>query len=564
MPPTEPIAASFIDRVSLLDNQDDNSGLLTYLQSHPHDPNEIFFTIYQLLHANRIRPAFILAIFLNKSGQNNPLISIAIAVGGILFNFPKEMDDALAQLRKQVESEPENREKQDILYQIIIPLITYLLTLARNNSNHTLLTQTHQLLCAAIPSFCPDLTVRLPAQIEPQSPTPTGKIHVIDHLFSFFGHHVAVNNAIRAFCQQQQWPAQFYIQHLPNHPFTLPEDVTPIFWGADGDKALGGLRNQQFFEELISNLQPHAQDQVIIHTLYDNMLIGLYHWLISLPERPKRLCIVLRFPPNLMLTENNLAPWVEPLFALGLQQLDSLRPQVRFFTDSITLYNYYHKLSGIRPTLLPISIDFDPLNALPPLPLRPERTKTRVLFIGDARGEKGFVLLPHAIKIVQSLSKEIEFDLHLANVNPKDQHYLNELRLITEGVILTENSSLFGEAYFQKIRSVDALLIPYSPSSYTYRTSHILVEALGSGCPVIATGKNSWMELFLAQFEPKPGVIMAEFSPLALAMAILEFHNHKQHFQQAAVDHAPRIRAENNLQRFMTLLLTDPQEEQQP
>ncbi|MEO5330619.1 MAG: radical SAM protein [Magnetococcus sp. YQC-5] len=555
--PSQP-PASLLETLLQLDAQEDLTGLLHYVQNQTFDPNELYFAIYQLLNGGRIRSASQLALWLKQAGHRNPLLSVATAAGAILFNHQTELEESLHQLREQLANDYQSATQLDIFYQILVPILSHFLAVVRNTSNHALLLRTLQLVCAAIPAFCPTSSA-VPSVQPPvgSSPMPVGTVHVIDHLFSFYGHHVSVDNAIRTFCQQQNWPCQFYIQHLLRHNFTLPDDMISVFWGVDIDTRLGGDRNHLFYENLTESLHPKAQDLVIIHTLYDNILIGLYHWLISLPTLPQRCCILLRFPPNLMLTTKNLPYWVEPLFALGLQLLDSLQPHVRFFVDSTTLFDYYHELAGIRPVILPISIDFDPMLALPfPPPVR-EQVKTTVLFLGESRGEKGFVLLPNAIKIIQLVTDEIEFDIHLTNTNPKDQHVLDELRTMVHGVHLTENIRLYGTDYFAKIRSVDAVLIPYSPYSYTYRTSHIMVEALGCGCPVIVTGQKSWMESFLHPLDPKPGVVMTEFSPFALATAILEFHRNKKQYQQAAREGAARIRAEHNLPRFMSLLLTE-------
>ncbi|WP_227657659.1 radical SAM protein [Candidatus Magnetaquicoccus inordinatus] len=552
-----PPPGNCLETILELDQRGDLQALLHYLQGQPYS-EELTFALYRLLQEGRVRSAYVLAIVLQASGRQNPLYSLASAVGGELYGDAQATTNALQSLRQQAASLSE--QQRPLLEQIVIPLLYNLLLTARSQQNNALIWLALRLLAAIIPSFLPEEARQepLPASASSSIPSFSGRIHVLDPMFGFYGHHVAVNNAIRDYCQQQGWSSQFYISHLPTHGFTLPEDVQSLFWGVDPNRDLGGERNRLFFNDARHGLTIHATDRIIIHTLYDSILIGLYHWLCSLPELPAQLCLMLRFPPNLMLTIRNIPFWVEPLFALGLQLLNSLRPRVHFFVDSITLRDYYRQLAGIEATLLPISIDFSPFASLPALPAINDTAPTTVLFLGEARGEKGFILLPEAIRLVQQQCSEIIFDLHITNVNPQDQEIIESLRQIAHGVRLTENIRLYGEAYFRKIASADAVLIPYSPLSYTYRTSHIMVEALGCGAPVVVTGEGSWMEQFVRPLQPTPAVVMPEFSAQALAEAVLALHRRKRQYQEAARAIAAQIRAEHNLPRFMQLLLASP------
>ncbi|MBF0183890.1 MAG: radical SAM protein [Magnetococcales bacterium] len=552
--PAEPTPApeSILEAILHWDQQGDLNGLLSYLQGQPIN-EEMTFAVYRLLQEGRIRTAYLLSLWLQSNGRHNPLFAIAVGLGGMLYANNRDAQQGLQSLQQQAATMA--GEQTAILYQMVIPVLHHLLLTARTLQRPELIAYGRRLLAAAIPSYDPGergASILPAAAMLPFS----GRVHVLDPMFGFYGHHVAVNNAIRAYCQQQGWSSRFYISHLPPHNHSMPEDMVSVFWGCDPDHQLGGERNQLFCRDARRDIALLPGDRVIIHTLYDNILIGLYDWLCSLPQRPAEVCILLRFPPNLMLTVRNIPFWVEPLFALGLQLLQTLQPMVRFFVDSVTLRDYYRELAGIEATLLPISIDFTPLERLPAALPAPEQGKTTVLFLGEARGEKGFSLLPEAIQRVQAVTDAVEFDIHITNIQEQDLPVLESLRRFTSGVRLSENVRLYGEAYFAKIRAADAVLIPYAQLSYTYRTSHIMVEALGAGRPVVVTGAGSWMEQFLQSLHPFPAVVMEAFSAHSLAEAVLTLHRQKQPLQQAAESVAAQIRAEHNLPRFMAMLLS--------
>ncbi|MBF0097768.1 MAG: radical SAM protein [Magnetococcales bacterium] len=537
-----------------LDRQGDLNGLLQYLKNAPID-EEMTFALYRLLQEGRIRSAYVLALWLQASGRQNPLFAIAVAVGGMLYNNDLDAVNALQNLRQQAAALQE--VQRPILYQMVIPVLNHLLLTARALQRSALIGMGLRLVGAVMPGYLPPQARQALLAAPSAASHFSGRVLVLDPMFGFYGHHVAVNNAIRDYCQQQGWSTRFFISHLPPHDFAMPEDMQSVFWGADPDRELGGERNRLFFQDASSAIRVEAGDRLIIHTLYDSFLIGLYHWLCSLPQLPAQVCIMLRFPPNMMLTVRNIPYWVEPLFALGLQLLDTLRPRVQFFVDSVTLRDYYHELAGVEAQLLPISIDFTPLASLAVESVEESSVSSSmtVLFLGEARGEKGFTLLPEAIRLVQEQCSDIVFDVHITNINPQDQPVLDRLREMGQGVRLTENVRLYGEAYFQKIAAADVVLIPYSPLSYTYRTSHIMVEALGCGRPVVATGESSWMEQFLRPLQPFPAVLMRDFSAQSLAEAVLALYRERERYQKSARDVAPRIRAEHNLPRFMAMLL---------
>jgi glycosyltransferase involved in cell wall biosynthesis len=547
-----PPALPVVEAILALDQQGDLDGLLHYLQSAP-ITEEMTFAIYRLLQEGRIRSAYVVALWLQASGRQNPLFAIAVAVGGMLYNNRVDAVNALHSLRQQASALPE--VQRPIVYQMVIPVLGHLLLTARTLQRSELIGMGLRLAGAVMPGYLPPQASQEMLPVPSAASHFSGRVLVLDPMFGFYGHHVAVNNAIRDYCQQQGWSTRFLISHLPPHAFTMPEDMQSVFWGTDPERELGGERNRLFFQDASSSITVEAGDRIIIHTLYDSFLIGLYHWLCSLPQLPAQVCIMLRFPPNMMLTVRNIPYWVEPLFALGLQLLETLRPRVHFFVDSVTLRDYYRELAGIEPQLLPISIDFTPLAQLAPLPERSSSAPMTLLFLGEARGEKGFTLLPEAIRLVQEQCSDIVFDLHITNINPQDQPVLDRLRMMGQGVRLTENVRLYGAAYFQKIAAADAVLIPYSPLSYTYRTSHIMVEALGCGRPVVATGERSWMEQFLQSLPSAPAVLMRDFSAEALAEAVLALYRERGRYQEAAQSVAPRIREEHNLPRFMAMLL---------
>ena len=76
---------------------------------------------------------------------------------------------------------------------------------------------------------------------------------------------------------------------------------------------------------------------------------------------------------------------------------------------------------------------------------------------------------------------------------------------------ISSTANLTEAEYLSLLAGADAVLVPYQPDIYDVRTSHVFLEAVGAGKPVMITA-GTWMDLELARLG-HTGVKAAVFSP---------------------------------------------------
>jgi len=165
-----------------------------------------------------------------------------------------------------------------------------------------------------------------------------------------------------------------------------------------------------------------------------------------------------------------------------------------FYTDTEELSIRYNKLGLGNFITLPIPIDETLCTKKKKLTL-----PLVVSYLGDAREEKGFHLLPDLISSLRSAGfdeKRVRFRVQ-ANL-PLSGSTLRAVRAKAKladyqqaGVEMLEGP-FNSDTYHQLILTSDVILIPYCPRSYAARSSGIFAEALAAGVPTIYP-RGSWM-----------------------------------------------------------------------
>lgn len=165
-----------------------------------------------------------------------------------------------------------------------------------------------------------------------------------------------------------------------------------------------------------------------------------------------------------------------------------------FYTDTEELTSRYSKLGFVSFTTLPIPID-ETLGTK-----KKQQTRPLVItYLGDAREEKGFHLLPGLISSLRSAGfdeKRVRFCIQ-ANL-PRSGNTSRVLRAKEQltDYPKTEVELLEGpfdsDAYNRLILLSEIILIPYCPKSYAVRSSGIFSEALAAGVPTLYP-EDTWM-----------------------------------------------------------------------
>ncbi|MEO5363477.1 MAG: glycosyltransferase [Magnetococcus sp. DMHC-8] len=126
----------FLDTILRLDAQGDVAGLLQYVNTRPFEINELLAVTYHLLTRARLLFAFVLAMLMDRNGQQHWVISLALGFGGLLFNRPDTEATGLARLAAQVDAL--SRKQQSQIHRLIVnPVLQQLIKADKQRSLST-------------------------------------------------------------------------------------------------------------------------------------------------------------------------------------------------------------------------------------------------------------------------------------------------------------------------------------------------------------------------------------------------------------------------------------------
>ena len=316
----------------------------------------------------------------------------------------------------------------------------------------------------------------------------------------------------------------------------------------------------QYYRQLCRILTPRLQrqDMVFVATANHRHLWALGRWLNRLPARTApALCILLRYSSYDIRRQSWLP--TTPLLKIGLRRLEQAARvrRVHLVTDSEPLAAEYRRLTTLSVTALPIphlvpeSVassykDETCDGAQPPRTLR-------FVSLGGARDEKGFHLLPGALRLLAQSGhlQECEFIIqcyrrrHLPNDVSQAFDELVNLELPNVRVV---PEAIGSGSYYRLLMEADAVLLPYRRHMYFARNSGIFTDALAVGKPVITTA-GTWMSSQLE--EGGAGVLCADDDPQDLARAIRETCKQWGTLNRQAQRARPRWIAEHSMENFL-------------
>lgn len=151
--------SNLLESLIKLDQNDDIAGIFAFMQPSKHDPYEVIAALWHFLPNMERRTAFVLAMMLANAGHRHPIISIALAVGGLRYNAPAEVERGLnafglKSLARQIEQL--SNEQQRYLHQrLCYPTLFNLLQNVTERQDRTQVRQVFDLLKAIAPSFGP-------------------------------------------------------------------------------------------------------------------------------------------------------------------------------------------------------------------------------------------------------------------------------------------------------------------------------------------------------------------------------------------------------------------------
>lgn len=233
---------------------------------------------------------------------------------------------------------------------------------------------------------------------------------------------------------------------------------------------------------IIVNANLGATDHVLVHTLGGSELLGLAEAFRQGTARLPRLHIVLRYDG----TEACRHAFAE---------LGALPARLSFWTDTEQLAAHYRDLGCPAIGVLPIPHGLDaPINRR-----RPDGAPLTLAYLGGARGDKGFHLLPDLIAaladdylVTRRARFLIQTNYAFSREEPLMAHTKRSLARFPPSWVELISAPLDAAAFAQALASTDLLLLPHDRQTYRHRSSGLLVQAMVAGIPTIVS-EGTWL-----------------------------------------------------------------------
>lgn len=219
-------------------------------------------------------------------------------------------------------------------------------------------------------------------------------------------------------------------------------------------------------------------------------------------------------PTPAELEQSPIVRLYQTCFSLYQQHGPSQR--IKFYTDTAELARDYQLLARQPIGVLPIPFRGELIAAVERRPGDP----LRLAYLGEARDEKGFPLLPGLIdRLFDDYLRSgrarllIQANVSAPQYNPQSALALERIKRYPE-----QHVELFGldaplapEAYYALVSQADVVLLPYDRDRYRACSSGTLAEALAGGRPTVVPAR-SWMS---AQVPPGAGETFHDAASLA-------------------------------------------------
>lgn len=308
----------------------------------------------------------------------------------------------------------------------------------------------------------------------------------------------------------------------------------------------------QSLAEVLPSLGLTAQDQVFIHTLGIEQLEELFVWLQGQARATLPLFhILLRRDPDEPLVVNaaglGLAGCLQACYSSQLWP-----EKIRFYSDTEELIRKHAALSPLRLGQLPIPFRQEKLSLSPQ---RDPAQPIHLVYLGDARSEKGYQHLPALVAHLwddylqpNKVRFTIQSNYNVQGGEPNILAAKVSLAAYPQANVQLIEAPLTPGEYYQLLASADLVVLPYNPQCYQ-RTSGVLTEALAAGKPVVVPA-GSWLA---QQVNDRRARVYAH--PGELPQAVTSALDHLTALTQAAQAYAAPWRQQQSPDRLLQILL---------
>lgn len=201
--------------------------------------------------------------------------------------------------------------------------------------------------------------------------------------------------------------------------------------------------------------------------------------------------------------EERKNPFVRDIYNKLMKTKKIKLDKLYFYTDTEELAKQYNSLDVYKFTVLPIP------HSKTNRHLRIQNT-IKIGYLGGARTEKGFCVLPYIVESLSGKSVEFYIQTNLDEESDEVKSGVSKLKHFCEiysNICLLEELSV--DEYERYIEQIDILLVLYDSVAYSARSSGIFVEAITGGC-IVLTMHDTWMAAQVEMFENKYGLKIGE------------------------------------------------------
>ncbi|MEA1649033.1 glycosyltransferase [Nitrospirillum sp. BR 11164] len=270
-----------------------------------------------------------------------------------------------------------------------------------------------------------------------------------------------------------------------------------------------------FAEELISFISGanlNSADLIYLHMPYPTLMVGILQVVATMPlaELPTiciRICTDDDAFKGHAIRQTSVINAVQELGAVR-------RQRIRFFVESAVLQRHFEQETNLTlPILLnPTSTDLATARLAANERRRAASAEAPLAFgyFGEAREEKGFLLLPDMIETLirrhgpKALRFHIQVSTAPVNENERIAAARQRLFLLQQQTQEEGTLTLHGEfgsmaSYYQAMAACDVMLLPYDPEAYAVRGSGVVLEAMRLQCPVVVTSGTDMAATFAGE-----------------------------------------------------------------
>jgi hypothetical protein len=288
--------------------------------------------------------------------------------------------------------------------------------------------------------------------------------------------------------------------------------------------------NDALYEDLLHlPLELFGADTLVLFpTVTQRHLYGAVRWMKDFPTAQAPTFVVyLMLPSGIELKSLGSDEFsvIDPLAALQYRLAFDLArqpgPSIHFFGTGLSHAREFSLLAGQQIDAHPVV-----LSGMTGLeqhaPRATSTSHTALLFMGDAKEDKGFTLLPALVESMAGQYPGWKFLVHANCQNTwgvcKEAHQILLGLSSTLESFEFHDSFITSEQYAGLLARADLVLAPYSPEEYWRKSSGVVWESIWCGLPAVVP-KDTWLDLEL-QLWRSDGECFSEWNASSIEFAM--------------------------------------------